>query len=199
MGVSAMEPINTRAPAVAARAYIQLGWPVFLGHRWRPRQGCTCDSPGCPAPGAHPVLPGVEPLGEESVEDALETAPGASLIAATRQFDAVLVPHRIGMATMAWLDRSHPVPCLVTDSNVAALLVLPATGRYAAVHACVEVRTGEDGWIALPPSHGTRWDTPPWLEATRTPRELLNGQEVGRHLREVIRMSTVARSRGARR
>lgn len=194
-----MEPINTRVLADAVRAYVQLGWPVSLGHRWRPRQGCTCNNAACPAPGAHPAVPAGRPLGEGGTEDSAEPAPGAALIAATRRFDAVLVPHRIGMAAMARLDRSHPVPCLVTGSTTAALLVLPATGRYTAVHACVEVRTGENGWIALPPSHGVRWDTPPWLEATRTPRELLHGSEVGRHLREVIRMSTAARTREARR
>ncbi|MEU9334073.1 hypothetical protein AB0D49_13075 [Streptomyces sp. NPDC048290] len=113
----------------------------------------------------------------------------------TQRFDAVLVPHQIGMAAMTRLDHSHSVPCLVTDSRTATLLVLPTTGQDADVDDCVEVRTGEYGWIALPPSHGTRWDTPPWLDATRAPRTLIHGGAVGRQLRDIITMSMAAPAR----
>ncbi|MFJ4627214.1 hypothetical protein [Streptomyces sp. NPDC088847] len=179
-GVSAMEPVNTRDTGTAAEAYLALEWPLALGHRYRPKQGCTCERPDCPIPGAHPVI-GAPRLDEASLPCALETSPGAGLIAFTERFDAVLVPRYIGMAAMVSLDRGTPVTCLVLSREVYALLVLPATGRYAAVTSGVEVRTGEEGWIPLPPSRGSRWDTPPWLEGTSTPRTLISGDEV-RHV-----------------
>lgn len=197
MGVRLMGPINTYSPAAAAHAYVQLGWSVTVGHRLRPRAGCTCGNTDCPTLGAHPLVPPGPRLVEDSIEEALQEAPGGSLIAATIPFDAVLVPYPIAMAVMLRLDRISPVPCLVTHGATANLLVLPATGRYAAVHPRVEVRTGPDGWIALPPSNGARWDTPPWAESTHTPHELLSGQEVGRHLGEVFKMSTGANTKGA--
>ncbi|WP_405656916.1 hypothetical protein [Streptomyces sp. RK9] len=185
-----MEPINTRAPAAAARAYVQLGWSVTLGHRLRPRQGCTCDNRNCPAPGAHPFVTPSPRLAEGTLEEALQSAPGGSLTASTNCFDAVLVPLRVGMVAMLRLDRISLVPCLVTHQQTAALLVLPATGRYAAVHDSVEVRTGPDGWLALPPSNGAIWDTPPWTDATNTPHTLLNGDTVGRELEVAFKLAT---------
>lgn len=191
-----MGPINTYSPVAAAHAYAGLGWSVTVGHRLRPRAGCTCGNINCPTLGAHPLIPPGPRLAEDSIDAALQEAPGGSLIAATVHFDAVIVPYRIAMAAMLRLDRVSPVPCLVTHGVTAALLVLPATGRYATVHSTVEVRTGPDGWIALPPSNGARWDTPPWVESTHTPHVLLNGQDVGRHLYEVFKMSTGANSEG---
>ncbi|WP_328638340.1 hypothetical protein [Streptomyces canus] len=182
-----MEPINTRDPATAARAYLSLEWPVALGHRHRPKQGCTCERPGCPLPGAHPVA-GAERLDAESLPRALETAPGAGLIAFTERFDAVLVPRQVGMAAMVLLDREKPVTCLISGSDVYALLVLPSTGRYAAVDPKVEVRTGEEGWIALPPSRGVRWDTSPWIEGTTEPRKLIHGSEIRHQLADCFQV-----------
>ncbi|MFI2434609.1 hypothetical protein [Streptomyces sp. NPDC018693] len=180
-----MLPIDTRDPAAAARAYLRLEWPLSLGHRYRPRQGCTCDDADCPTPGAHP-LPEAWPLHcEDAIDRALDTMPGAALIAATERFDALILPHRIGMAAMIQLDRITPVPCLFYG-RCAALLVMPATGRYAAVREDVEVRTGRDAWIALPPSHDIRWDTPPWIEPTEKPRPLMHGRDVGEKIAEVF-------------
>lgn len=173
-----MGPINTRDPATAARAYTVLGWPIAIGERYRPRQGCTCGNTQCPAPGAHPI-PG-EPPAVGYVDWDIETAPGAALIAPTVAFDALVMPRRMGMAIMVSLDRDAPVPCLV-DEEHATILVLPSTGRYAlgcTPPAGVRLRTGADQWIALPPSHGIRWDTPPWNEQTRRRLPLLHGGDV---------------------
>ncbi|MER6531320.1 hypothetical protein [Streptomyces sp. NPDC001508] len=172
-----MEPINTRNAAAAARAYLALEWPLALGHRYRPEQGCTCGRTDCPIPGAHPG-PGAGGLDETSLTAALESAPGAGLIAHTQRFDAVLVPRQVGMAAMVLLDRGTPVPCLIAHPDTYVLLVLPATGRYAVVDEAVEVRTGREGWIALPPSRGVRWDNPPWIEGTTEPRKLINGDQI---------------------
>jgi hypothetical protein len=180
-----MEPINTRDPATAARAYLALDWPIALGHRNRPKQGCTCERPYCPIPGAHPTA-SAERLDAESLPGALETAPGAGLIAFTERFDAVLVPRQVGMAAMVLLDRECPVTCLVAGPETYALLVLPSTGRYAAVDPRVEVRTGEEGWIALPPSRDVRWDTSPWIEGTAEPRKLIHGSEIRHQLADCL-------------
>jgi hypothetical protein len=100
-----------------------------------------------------------------------------------------LIPRRIGMAAMVALDRKTSVPCLVIGPDTYALLVLPATGRYALVHPTVEVRTGPDGWVPLPPSRGVRWDTPPWIEATTAPRDLVSGAEIRQDLSEVYHVT----------
>jgi hypothetical protein len=117
-----------------------------------------------------------------------DTAPGAALIAPTVRFDAILLPKTAGMAAMVSLDRTGPAPCLV-EGETAILLALPATGRYALgddVHPAVEVRTGPEQWIALPPSHGTRWDTPPWDEQTYTPLPLLHGARLQPHVADAL-------------
>lgn len=178
-----MEPIDIRRPSAAARAYTNiLHWPLTVGYRYRPRQGCTCGAVDCLTPGAHPVPGRPSVRGHEEIARELDVSPGAGLIAWTVPFDAVVVPRAIGMAAMVSLDRVAPVPCLVAGGLVV-LLVLPATGRYALSGGMPgEVRSGPDQWIAIPPSHGVRWDTQPWVEQTSTPAPLLNGRDVGRHL-----------------
>jgi hypothetical protein len=150
----------------------------MLGHRCRPRQGCTCDDRTCGVPGAHP-LPQGRPLVADRLEEQLRESLGAGLIARTERFDAVVVPRHVGMAAMIEFDRLEITPpCLLAEPHVCVLLVLPATGRYARVADDVEVRSGSDGWVALPPSRGVRWDTLPWYEGTYTPRPLAHGREV---------------------
>ncbi len=192
-----MRPINTRDPALAARAYTNvLNWPIAVGHRYRPRQGCTCANAACPTPGAHPNTKGLASTRGCHADWDIETAPGAALIAHTASFDALVMPRRIGMATMVALDRVAPVPCL-TDTARAILFMLPATGRYALGDEpppFIELRTGSRQWIALPPSHGTRWDTPPWNEQTSAPIPLLHGGDIRPRLAEAIGQVNVSSS-----
>lgn len=186
-----MGPINTRDPHAAARAYANLGWPLTLGHRYRPKGGCTCGDRACPTPGAHPLPGPVTPLGEQRLLDALGASPGAAIIATTAPFDALILPRQAGMATMASLDRVAPVPCL-TASTWAILLVLPATGRYALgdqPQPAVALRTGPQQWIPLPPTHDTGWDTPPWNEQTHAPTPLLHGGDIRPHLADALAQS----------
>lgn len=183
-----MGPINAHTPIQVARAYIEgLSWPLALGRRFRPRQGCTCEEPDCPTPGAHPAGGAWTWLTPSSVGEALEGAPGASLIAPTLAFDALLMPRDLGMAAMLSLERVAVVPCFLQGDR-AGLLMLPATGRYVARHPLLELRSGLDDWVALPPSHGSRWDTPPWCEQTGRPLPLLHAGEVDRHLRPILAM-----------
>lgn len=189
-----MEPVNTRNAASAATAYLGiLRWPIAVGHRYRPRQGCTCERADCPTPGAHPASGPLSFRGPAEVLAELEAAPGAALIAPTISFDAVVVPHWVGMSAIVELERLTPVPCIV-DGSRAVLLALPSTGRYAqSAGSQVEVRSGSGNWIALPPSHGLRWDTHPWVEQTTTPATLLHGDTLGRALRLACRSEGVIR------
>lgn len=179
-----MKPINTRSAADAACSYAGiLHWPLLVGHRFRPRQGCTCERPNCPTPGAHPLPGRLTVPGRRRFARQLRAAPSAALIAPTTAFDALVVPQHVGLTAIVSLESLAPVPCLI-DGEHAVLLVLPATGRYAqALGLPIEVRTGPDQWVALPPSHGVRWDTHPWIEQTTMPVQLLHGQDAGRHLR----------------
>ncbi|MGW2543032.1 hypothetical protein ACWC5I_19690 [Kitasatospora sp. NPDC001574] len=178
-----MELINTRRPDDAAAGYSTiLRWPLSVGYRHRPRQGCTCGNPACPVPGAHPDPDSPVFAEPQHLIEELEKAPGAGLIAWTASFDAVALPRTLGTAVMVALDQIAQVPSIVTPSLVI-LLVLPATGRYAkADRENIEVRSGPDSWIALPPSYDTRWDTLPWVPWTNTPTTLLHGADVGRRL-----------------
>ncbi|MFC8466023.1 hypothetical protein [Streptomyces sp. NPDC057250] len=188
-----MELIDTRRADIAAGVYVDvLGWPLSAGHRRRPRQGCTCGTPDCPTPGAHPAPGATVWRSGADLARELEASPGAGLIAWTEAFDAVSVPRTVGMAAMVSLDRIAPVPCLVHETT-AVLLVLPATGRYAldGVEAG-EARSGPEGWIALPPSYGVRWDTTPWVEQANTPVRLLHGRDIRSHLREAMKYRTGA-------
>ena len=60
-----------------AAQYASMGWPVCLGaHTYRgsraamePGRACSCDRVGCPAPGAHPVSPGLADAGDGRPEN----------------------------------------------------------------------------------------------------------------------------------
>ncbi|MEU4733126.1 hypothetical protein [Streptomyces sp. NPDC023588] len=52
-------------------------------------------------------------------------------------------------------------PCLTSGHTTATLLVAPGTGELLGGCPQVEVRSGPDAWVAVPPSYGVRWDTAP--------------------------------------
>ncbi|MGW7199393.1 hypothetical protein [Streptomyces chryseus] len=96
-----MEPIDTRKPGAAARAYMSTwDWPLTVGYRYRPLQGCTCGDVGCRRPGAHPVPGRPDFRSAEKTARELEATPGAKLIAWTHPFEAVVVSRAVGMAAM---------------------------------------------------------------------------------------------------
>lgn len=177
--------INTRDPAAAAHAYTGiLGWSLAVGHCHRPRAGCTCADRFCRTPGAHPRHSGSFSLA--GVEEQLLMEPGAALIAATEAFDALMMPVSMAMATMVRLDAEAPVPvpCLRAGDH-GALLVQAGSGTLALTprsRPLVTVRSGPGGWLALPPSAGTSWDTPPWAEPQGDPVRLLHGSDVRPYL-----------------
>ncbi len=166
--------LHGRDTVECAIVYVrELRWSVAPGHRFRKRAGCTCDKFSCDVPGAHPAASTVDGLELGAVRPAFENIPGAGIIAACTAFDAVSVPHHLGLGLMMALDAGGiHVPCLTMDPFVATLLTAPKTGSLLAGPAAV-VRSGSEAWIALPPSHGVRWDTPPELNVPLPPAQRL--------------------------
>ncbi|MFE5713457.1 hypothetical protein ACFQ7J_21910 [Streptomyces sp. NPDC056501] len=168
VGNEAVRVLHTRNTTECALTYATvLNWPVVDGHRYRRHAGCTChDDPNstgpCHAPGAHPRPGPISPLAAQDIAAAFDSAPGAGIIVPCSEFDAVTVPRDLGLALMHMLDRFNThAPCMTADHGQATVLVAPGTGRTLAGITAALVHTGPDAWIALPPSHGTRWDTPP--------------------------------------
>lgn len=190
VGMPALLP--ARDPAAHAVAYAsRLGWRIGRGHRYRPRGGCGCrelkGGTPCPAPGAHPLPHWAADTRIERLKEEFRAAPGAGVIAATTAFDAVVLPRRVGMAAMVCLDRQGPTPCLLRD-DVVVLLVQPRTGG-ALANLAVEIRAGDDDWIALPPSHGVMWDTPPWDDVTGDALTLRSGLDAHACVAEAFRLT----------
>ncbi|GAA1930623.1 hypothetical protein [Streptantibioticus ferralitis] len=183
-GVHMTRALHGRDPIASAQAYNALGWPVMIGHRWRRGPGCTCgQGPACPTPGAHPIAQPSVPLTADQIPAALEAAPGAALITSCTAFDAVVMPRALGMALMVLLDHYHvPAPCLTVDHTTATVLVAPQTAYGLCGGPCTVRRGGAD-WIALPPSYGIRWDTPPTCDVLPT------GERVRPHLAQVLKLA----------
>ncbi|WP_331753027.1 hypothetical protein OG440_39080 (plasmid) [Streptomyces sp. NBC_00637] len=190
------QPINTQDAAACGAAYTSiLEWPIAPGHRHRPRGGCTCGEPGnCPGSGAHPLPGPLTPSPASGLADELNALPGAALIAPTVAFDALVLPKWTGLCVEMWLDRNgKAVPCLLQGEDHAILLVLPATGRYALPEgtspSTVEIRSGPEQWVALPPSHGIRWEQPPWHEQTHLALPLIHGKDLLVPLQQALRVA----------
>ncbi|MBB1255422.1 hypothetical protein H3146_18970 [Streptomyces sp. OF3] len=188
-------PLPAGDVAAYAAAYTaRLGWSVAPGHGHRPRRGCTCGDRECRTSGAHPRVSWVAGVEQARVRAEFAAAPGAGVVAPTVPFDAVVLPRQFGMAVMVRLDRAGPVPCTVTDS-AATLLVQAGTGMV--LHnagGIVEVRSGPDRWVALPPSHGVRWDTPPWHEPGGAALTLPHARALVQPIAEVARYFGKARA-----
>ncbi|GAA0574498.1 hypothetical protein [Streptomyces mordarskii] len=180
-----MRSLTSRDAAEHAHVYLSLlGWPVAAGHSYRPDRGCTCleetTAQVCPRPGAHPLASHVVVARPDRVDEEFAALPGAGVIAPTLGFDAIVVPRPVAMFALVQLERhSAQVPCVVSRHE-AALLVAPRTAAAALgqlSRTVVKLRTGPDGWVALPPSHKTRWDTPPW-SSRGEPVELPDARDV---------------------
>ncbi|MFD4376803.1 hypothetical protein [Streptomyces sp. NPDC058486] len=192
VGIESVRPLHDRNTLACAQTYTAvLDWPITDGHRYRRRAGCTCPAAtACPAPGAHPRPGPLTPLRPEDIESTFTQAPGAGIIAPCRRFDAVALPHPLGTGLLLMLDRfTLHTPSLATTAGPITILVEPGTGhRLAEAYTDVVVHTGPDAWIALPPSHNIRWDTPPVPH-----RPLPHALTVRPHLSRVV---TLARRAG---
>ncbi|MBC3985151.1 hypothetical protein H8N01_21885 [Streptomyces sp. AC536] len=115
--------------------------------------------------------------------------PGVGVIAPALGFGAVTLPRAIGMMAMVSIDRRMRAPCLVGPDSVT-LLVQPGTASVLGSVSAATVLTGAGEWLALPPSHGMRWDTPPWDERTGHPLALPHGHSLVRDVREAVRIGS---------
>lgn len=128
---------------------------------------CSCGSPSCPAPGAHPTRP-------DWAQQATGTAaavrrmwaeqPGSSVLLPTgRTFDAVEVPEAAGCLALARMERMDlPLgPVICTPDRRLVFFVLPGAVDkvpdllrrlgYSPESLDLLVR-GEGDWIAAPPT-----------------------------------------------
>ncbi|MFE4659203.1 hypothetical protein ACFRFJ_21240 [Streptomyces hydrogenans] len=189
-----MRPLHDRNTTACALTYADvLHWPLAIGHRFRRRAGCTCPkTTACPTPGAHPLPGPVTPLNAGSIADAFDQTPGAGIIAPCDHFDAVTLPGPVGTALLLMLDRfTVHAPSLADLHGTVTVLVEPGTShRLAETCTDLVIHTGPTAWIALPPSHGIRWDTPPVPH-----RPLPHALTLRPHLERVV---TLARRAGER-
>ncbi|MBL1068384.1 bifunctional DNA primase/polymerase [Streptomyces sp. 7-21] len=190
----------SRAPgALAVAEYTGLwGWDVVPGARarrplGRARAVCCCGDGACPAPGAHPLAPGLvigagTALGEtqEIWADACARPAGATvLLPCGRAFDALEVPEAAGRQALPRLERlGVPLgPVARAPHGRVWFLVAPGAARRLPQ---LLYRTGWDGtaldirgygpgsYLTAPPSsHGglgpVRWLRPPAPETAGAP------------------------------
>lgn len=200
--LSMNDAVNRLDAATLAYIYANiLGWPIARGHHISSSSGvCSCQEPpgtaACPAPGAHSRSDPV-PLAISHIQREFTETTGA-VMGSCSLFDAVTMPYNLAMALMVELDRrTPPVPCLVTAQRSATMLVAPSTARselLVALDRRIRVFSGSEHWIALPPSAGVRWDTPPWLGA-KAAVPLRDGSTMLPALREALNHSTRPPSR----
>lgn len=157
--------------ATAVRYVQERHWDVLPGC-WleTPRGGaprCSCASPACTSPGAHPAGP--EWAGQASdnaaaVRRMWHEQPRASVLLPTgRTFDALDVPESAGFLALARLERMGlPLgPVISTPARRIVFLVQP--GAHAKVPELLRrigwepgsldlVARGEDDWVPAPPT-----------------------------------------------
>lgn len=163
-------------------------WDVLPG-TWleSPRGGvprCSCASPSCPAPGAHPTRAdwATQASGNAvAVRHMWHKQPRASVLLPTgRTFDALDVPEGAGLLALARLERMGlPLgPVIRTPARRTVFLVLP--GAQAKVPGLLRrlgrlpdslglVVRGEGDWVPAPP---TRMGTGCSVQWVRQPTAL---------------------------
>ncbi|MFZ3596141.1 bifunctional DNA primase/polymerase [Streptomyces sp. BH104] len=155
-------------------------WDVFPGTWLEIGDGvqrCSCGSPQCPAPGAHPARPdwANQATGSATVARRLwSKQPNASILLPTgRTFDAIDVPETAGFLALARMERMEltlgPVTC--TPDRRMQFFVLP--GATVKVPDLVRklgwppatldlLALGEGQYVAAPPTRfgsrgGAQW------------------------------------------
>ena len=145
-------------------------WDVFPGTWLETGDGiqrCSCGSPQCPAPGAHPTRPDWANQATGSATAARRLwakQPNASILLPTgRTFDAIDVPETAGFLALARMERMEltlgPVTC--TPDRRMQFFVLP--GATAKVPDLVRklgwppasldlLALGEGQYVAAPPT-----------------------------------------------
>ncbi len=107
------------------------GWDVIAGARAGRGGECSCGTPGCPAPGAHP-LPFAVPIpagaGPAQADAAWDATPGAAvLLPVGRSFDVLDVAEEAGCRALVRLERMglRLGPVIATPTGRALFFVAP--------------------------------------------------------------------------
>lgn len=133
------------------------------------------------------------------VEDTVVSAGFENAVISTgcEAFDAVTLPRPMGNQVLIRLECGGlgPVPSLVTASKVT-FLVQAGTGAVLGGPPDVEVFSGSEHQLVLPPSPGVRWDTPPWSPACPVPLALLDGGQVRVAVLDALRLCNRPRAAG---
>lgn len=115
---------------------------------------------------------------QDEVERAIVDRPHLAVATACAGFDAVLVPSAAAMDALVTVERHWQVPNLRSRLNTVTFLVAPGSGRNVADLPGVQVLSGKEALIQLPPTAGVRWDTPPWRIGEPTPVQLRAADEL---------------------
>lgn len=161
MSESGPWPPTMRNRTAILRAYSEvLGWPLVVA--------CRTVSP-------------------EQAEDVLLTGE-LSLRTVCAGFDAVVVPREAGLAALVRVEHALGPVVSLTDSRTVTFLVRGGTAKKLEALDAVQVKSGTDASIALPPSLGVNWDTPPWSWASRVPRQFYDAELLRFSLSESVRL-----------
>lgn len=102
-------------------------------------------------------------------------------------FDLVSVPYELGLDALVLIERADVrIPCIRRPEEVT-FLVRMATGQFLADVDFTRVEAVPDGLLTLPPTAGTRWDTPPWLSSSPEPLPLPEATTLAHGLEKVTR------------
>ncbi|WP_155060237.1 hypothetical protein [Streptomyces blattellae] len=140
-----------------------------------------------------PLYIGSERVLLEAAEASFDHSPHTRLTAACSSFDGVSVPRAAAMDALIRLERNHgdggtpPVPCVLFGDR-GTFLAAAGTAERLSDLAGVEVVSGPEAHIVLPPTSGAHWDTPPWSPVEREPLALPGAEVLRPPLRDGMRL-----------
>lgn len=142
------------------RVYTALGWPICTA-AYTGADGCSCGSPGCTTPGAHPTS--VATTASTEVAARLRDDPKANLMVSTGDaVEAVAVPVPLGRLALSRMRAKGPV-AVSGDSYVFFLV-----GGPPLVGA--DVQCYDTGChVLVPPSTVPEGDSVTWIYGPRHP------------------------------
>lgn len=134
------------------------------------------------------------------MDDAFANSPTTVLLAACTSFDAISVSYKAAIDVLVRLERTEmtsAVPCLL-NATTGTFLVEAGTGKHVAALGGVQIAAGADARITLPPTNGTRWDTPPWSRTEPIPLPLYSASALRPCLSDGLRLYPEGRGSGAK-
>lgn len=135
-----------------------------------------------------PLFIDAQPMNVEQVQHAFARNSSTVLLAACTKFDAVTTSRKAATAALVRLDRrGTALPCLLCGET-GTFLVARGSGVHVSPLAGVQVMSGADARITLPPTHGVRWDTPPWHLTERAPLKMPSAIDLLSCLEEALRL-----------